>query len=212
MSSKRTVYDYQHFQRRMLLVIACVFYILAFIQLKGAVISTDYIEVPGYVTDISSRKVLRKRGIKTEYTYTVHWTYEGEEHSQKARSLERPDENLSYVRINKENTDMIAGSLEGQHRGALGSFVFATVALIAGIILYKKDKDKKISKDEWDTILSYTWVMIFIFPFGIFFSYLYLTHTSGATAVLAPQGLMIMFTLAEIIAIVVNRIAKKHTD
>ena len=118
----------------------------------------------------------RRRGAVREYTYTVHWFYEGDEYTKKFKSLDEPDEDLSYVRINEDNTDIIPGSLKGQYSGALMCFGIAAVAAVGwGIILWT-DRKKVRTKDDWEDIYIGSWVGIAILPFGIFFSYIGMNH------------------------------------
>ena len=200
----------RNFWRRMLLVLACVFLLLAGMQIQEATASKDYIEVPGYIDDISSRVVLTHRGFRHKYTYTVHWTYEGDEYSKRIKTFSPPEENLSHVRISEDNTDLSTGTLEDQHYGSLICFIISATAFFGWIALYKKDKNKTMTRDEWDSVYINSWIAIVVLAIGTFFCYVGLNSANGALDAITMKGLVTGFAVADIIAVVINRMAKKR--
>ena len=210
MSSRIEMLCSKGFWKLLLPALASLFIMLAIVQLHGAIASKDYEKVPGYISDVTYETVYRRRGPVREYTYTVHWFYEGEEYTKKFVALDKPDEDLSYVRINEDNTDIIPGSLKGQYSGALMCFGVAAVAAVGWFILLWTDRKKVRTKDDWENIYIGSWLAIFLMPFGIFFSYIGMTHEKASTADYAMRGLLILFSLAEILAIILNRVSKKR--
>ena len=113
------------------LTIATLFFCLTVLQLYYAYELKDYRTVPAYIDHISSKERYTSKSVRTEYTYDVHWTYNGKEHVTTIDSaIDKPDENLSEVRVNPSTGQMSMGSSKGSIKGctltsgiALASFL-----------------------------------------------------------------------------------------
>ncbi|MBE5834543.1 MAG: hypothetical protein E7309_07870 [Butyrivibrio sp.] len=118
--------------------IALLFAIVFFFDYKAM---ASYVEVPAYVSDITTTWELKGRVRSTVYNYTINYTYEGSTHQyyvKKSTSCPR----LSSVWIDPKTFDVSV-----QSRGAMlfGSFFFFSMSVICmgSTILFYKKIDKK---------------------------------------------------------------------
>ncbi len=128
--------------------VAVLFIGLTVIQLIAAYDFKDYDTAPAYIDNVTSEERYTGKGVRTEYTFDVHWSYEGENHvTTKKSSIDPPDYNLSEVKVNPETKKMTLGSTEGSLGGAL-----LTIGISAGsfliwlfLLLLSKDRKKEVN-------------------------------------------------------------------
>ena len=128
--------------------VAVLFIGLTVIQLIAAYDFKDYDTAPAYIDNVTSEERYTRKGVRTEYTFDVHWSYEGENHvTTKKSSIDPPDYNLSEVKVNPETKKMTLGSTEGSLGGAL-----LTIGISAGsfliwlfLLLLSKDRKKEVN-------------------------------------------------------------------
>jgi len=133
--------DY-HSIRFLCVMIFFVFMTLSIMQMNSATELEDYVSAPAYVTDVSSRQQYRKSGVRTLYSFTVHWEYEGQEYQKKYTDLLDPHSGLDEVHIAPDNSDMTLGSSEGSIQGAIMTLLFCAVAFVVWTILFIISKNK----------------------------------------------------------------------
>ena len=200
----------RNFVRHIFLMIAVFFAFLTIVQIHLSNVSRDYITVPGYITDVTSERHLRRSNINEEYRYVLHWIYEGKEYTKVMNSIHKPDENISVVSINKDNTDVFMGDGEGTLESTIGLIVTSVVAFLGWLFLYLKDKDrKKLMPNDWKGIHIMSWLANILFAIGIMYCMLVKAHASGEGNIVVVQDLIIFCVIGLVISIIVNRIAKK---
>ena len=133
--------DY-HSIRFLCVMIFFMFMTLSIMQMNSAKELEDYVSAPAYVTDVSSRQQYRKSGVRTLYSFTVHWEYEGQEYQKKYTDLLDPHSGLDEVHIAPDNSDMTLGSSEGSIQGAIMTLLFCAVAFVVWTILFIISKNK----------------------------------------------------------------------
>ncbi|MBE5858653.1 MAG: hypothetical protein E7301_00795 [Butyrivibrio sp.] len=114
----------------------------------SAIYSKDFIAVPGYISDIQlSDTTITKKGVRNTYQYTIHWNYEGKEYTKKEYSLNStPDENISEVWINKDNSDAIIYS---PNELSSQVYIFGLISVIAFVVwLFMYLKAETVKYDE----------------------------------------------------------------
>jgi len=117
-------------------------------QMGSAIYSKDFIAVPGYISDIQlSDTTITKKGVRNTYQYTIHWNYEGKEYTKKEYSLNStPDENISEVWINKDNSDAIIYS---PNELSSQVYIFGLISVIAFVVwLFMYLKAETVKYDE----------------------------------------------------------------
>ena len=133
--------DY-HSIRFLCVMIFFVFTTLSIMQMNSAKELEDYVSAPAYVTDVSSRQQYRKSGVRTLYSFTVHWEYEGQEYQKKYTDSLDPHSGLDEVHIAPDNSDITLGSSEGSTQGAIMTLLFCAVAFVVWTILFIISKNK----------------------------------------------------------------------
>lgn len=122
---------------------------LTLIQLFAAYEFKDYETATAYIDNVSSRERYTRKGVRTEYTYDVHWTYDGEKHvTTKKSSMDKPDYNLSEVRVNPETKEMTLGSSKGSLDGALLTIGTSAACFLIWLILFLFSKNRKQEVNE----------------------------------------------------------------
>ncbi len=117
---------------------------LSLIQLGAAKDFEDYVSVPAYIDNVSSEIRYSRKGAKTEYTFDVHWFYEGTEHiTTKKTYVDAPDYNLSEVRVNPATMEMSLGSVQGSIDGALLTAGVSAISLFIWLIFFLFSKNRK---------------------------------------------------------------------
>ena len=211
---KKIAYD-KNFVREMLLMISVFFVFLSTVQIHLLNNSQDYITVPGYITDVTSERHLRRSNINKEYRYVLHWFYEGKEYTKVMNSIDKPDENLSVVRINKDNTDVFEGDGEGTLESTIGLIATSVVTYLGWLFLHLKNKDrKKHTSNNWKDIRTMSWLAIVLFTIALMFCRLVEAHTSGDGNITVIQDLTIFCAIGLEVSVIVHRFAriKKQTD
>lgn len=118
-------------------IIAGTFLFAACVNLHSALISRDYKETAGYVSDLEEVRTSRSEGTKISYNYTVTWYDGGEEYTEYFEGQSEPREEgeiTVWVSPNNKrvvfhnNTDFISGSVPfwviGLLSGAVGIFLY----------------------------------------------------------------------------------------
>ncbi len=141
--------------RQIVFVVFLCLLLMQVLQLGPALMSKDYIPVPGYISDVNiSDTRYNKISKKVTYEYTIHWTYEGQDYEKKNYSLnEKPDENISEVWIKKDNSDvMLYGSKELTRQ----TFMFgamASVFFVIWLIMYKMSESIEYNEEAAENVL-----------------------------------------------------------
>jgi hypothetical protein len=118
-----------------------IFSSLTYFQLEAAEDFKDYVSAPAYITDMSSRKVFRKSGVRTLYSFTVHWEYEGKEYQKEYKDVLDPHSDLKEVHIAPDNSDMTLGSHDGSIQGSFLTLATCAAAFVIWIILFFRSKN-----------------------------------------------------------------------
>ncbi len=122
---------------------AVMFFGLTIMQYQSADEMSDYDTAPAYITDVTSREVINRKGVHYEYTYNVHWYYEDEWHVKTiSGQIDPPDQELSEVRVNPVSKKMTIGSSEGSRHGANMTAIIVGILLVLYIILLVIDKNR----------------------------------------------------------------------
>ncbi|SDB63293.1 MULTISPECIES: hypothetical protein [unclassified Butyrivibrio] len=110
-----------------------------------------YETVQAYITDVSSRYRTTDKGLCTEYTYMVHWFYDGKWHVSKELSEEiEPDINLSQVKVNPATQKIMMKDTGAFLVGAIAALIVAILCLIAFISLtvITKTREKEFTGEN----------------------------------------------------------------
>lgn len=201
--------NHRHLYRRMCLIIAALFLSFAINDFHTSEIVKDYISVPGYITDVESFTTYRRLRQVTEYKYTVHWLYDGEEYTKKITAIEEPDRNLSTVRINADNTDMTMGNSKDIRKGAFGSLTFSIMLFIVWLFFYKMDKKRhNISRDEWSSIYYTSLVSSVVMFIGVIYSAVIAFKAEGKIMQSTMTTLFLVSVFAFVLSVIINRVAR----
>lgn len=142
-------------KRQIVFVVFLCLLLMQILQLGSAIMSRDYISVPGYISDVNiSDTGYNKITKKVTYEYTVHWTYEGQEYVKKKYSLnEKPDKNVSEVWIKKDNSDVM---LYGSKELTIQTFIFggmASIFFIIWLLMYKMSESIEYNEEVAENVL-----------------------------------------------------------
>ena len=122
--------------------------LLGIVQFELAYFAHDYMEVPAYITDVSGEKHLHRSGSRTEYTYTVHYFFNGNEYSARQISGDRPDRDISTAWVAEDNSDVTIYSPHSMDVTALVLMLLGIPAFALWAVLYKRAEPKKASDKE----------------------------------------------------------------
>ncbi len=188
--------------------IAVLFIGLTVIQLFAAYDFRDYESAPAYIDNVSSEYRHTRKGVRTEYTFDVHWFYDGEEHvSTRTSSIDAPDYDLSEVRINPDTKEMTLGSTQGSLDGALLTIATSAISFVIWLVLFLLSKNRK--KEMNDNCNISIGIGIVGLPIALLCTFAVLsdsTHLSSAVPVIL---LDICFAISLIAGIIVKKKLKK---
>jgi len=202
-------YNHRHFFRRMCLILAALALVFTINDFHTAEIVNDYISVPGYLTDVESFTTYRRLRQVTEYKYTVHWLYDGEEYTKRITAIEKPDLDLSTVRINADNTDMTMGNSKDIRISAFGSLAVSILLFIVWLFFYKMDKKRhNISRDEWSSIYYTSLVSSVVMLIGVIYSSVIVFKVEGKTMQSSMTTLLLVSVFAFVLSVIINRVAR----
>jgi len=193
----------------MCLILAALALVFAINDFHTAEVVTDYISVPGYLTDVESFTTYRRLRQVTEYKYTVHWLYDGEEYTKRITAIEKPDLHLSTVRINADNTDMTMGNSKDIRISAFGSLAVSILLFIVWLFFYKMDKKRhNISRDEWSSIYYTSLVSSVVMLIGVIYSSVIVFKVEGKTMQSSMTTLLLVSVFAFVLSVIINRVAR----
>ncbi|WP_026498115.1 DUF3592 domain-containing protein [Butyrivibrio sp. WCD2001] len=95
-----------------------------------------FVEVPAYITDVRETTIRSMKSSRTQYEYTVHYTYDGQEYEEREKSDFRPDEDISSMYYSPETGMITETSAETFKYSTYVFFVLAAGLLIASIIAF----------------------------------------------------------------------------
>ena len=137
----------RRFNRRLVCGILLVVVVLLAVVGTGSyfysTMMESYIEVPAYITDVRTMSRRIGKSNTTEYEYTVHYSYDGEEYEKTLKSDFTPDEDLSYVWMDPETHNISEGSKDNYRLGGYFFWGLSGIALLACIIMLIVMRDKK---------------------------------------------------------------------
>ncbi len=184
---------------------------LTYSQLEAAESFEDYISAPAYITDMSSRKEFRKSGIRTLYSFTVHWEYEGEEYQKRYKDVLDPHRDLKEVHIAPDNSDMTLGSREGSIQGAFLTFATCAAAFVIWIILFFRSKNILVEVKE-NCYMGIGVSLLFSIMCGFFYHVTTTDHRYRSSASILGDLTMlgiIGLSLSIVVLIIVKRISAR---
>ncbi|MBE5845055.1 MAG: hypothetical protein E7302_12940 [Butyrivibrio sp.] len=190
--------------------IAVLFIGLSVIQLIAANDFKDYDTAPAYIDNVTSESRYTRKGVRTEYTFDVHWTYEGENHiTTKKSSIDPPDYDLAEVRVDPETKKMTLGSSEGSLEGALLTLGITGISLLIWLVLFIFSKNKKAEVNENCTIAI--GIGIVGLPIALLCTYGTFSNSKYSSSTLPIVMLDICFGLSLILGIIIKKMIKGNT-
>ena len=132
---KKTVYIISIIFSALALLYAIVF----FFDYKAM---ASYIEVPAYVSDITTTSKRNGRSSSTAYNYTINYTYEGSTYQYYVKKSSSYPRTVSRVWIDSKTFDV---SVYSRGTMLIGSFLFFSISVIwmgSTILFYKKIEKK----------------------------------------------------------------------
>lgn len=133
---KKTVYIITIIFSALALLYAIVF----FFDYKAM---ASYIEVPAYVSDITTTSKRNGRSSSTAYNYTINYTYEGSTYQYYVKKSSSYPRTVSRVWIDPKTFDV---SVYSRGTMLIGSFLFFSISVIcmgATILVYNKIDKKR---------------------------------------------------------------------
>ena len=192
-------------------VLACAFgfLLMGIIQFEFAHFALDYTEVPAYITDVSGRKRLQRFGSTTEYTYTVHYFYNGNEYSMQQRSGDRPGRDISTAWVAEDNSDVTIYSPHSMDVTAMIILLLGFALFALWVVLYKRAELTNYSNMK---IASDVAIVSFIIVAGSAFSvvvliYCYFNLSSNAANKLMHLTLLLFSGLLFMSSLIIGSIA-----
>ncbi|MBE5858654.1 MAG: hypothetical protein E7301_00800 [Butyrivibrio sp.] len=197
-----------------LITIAIFFGFVSIIMFYTGIRTNDYEPVPAYISDITSREVLRKQGIRTEYDYIVHWIYDGKEYHRTLRNqITEPDQNLSEVWINEDNTDMSVSESDSSLKSAVSLILIAIICFLLWLQLFRKAKKIiPVSKEKWESMYTLTKLVLIIGLVGVIYSFI-VANSYGNFEIITKEAMTIFsffLLIVYVIFIWANRVIRKH--
>lgn len=141
-------------------------------NLLGAIRTSEYKEVSGYITDVETTSELTRSGRRTLYNYTIIWTCDGKMYKRNVHeAINAPDESTTEFWADENNTTAIASKPTEIRNAAFLDIIIAVVSAILGGILHSRTKkidksNKKNTQKETDENYYYAFIMLAI---GLFF-------------------------------------------
>ena len=190
---------------------AIMFIGLTLLQLGCAYKFQGYVSVPAYIDNVSSREILNKKGVRTEYTFDVHWTYEGQEHvSTRTSSIDPPDYDLSEVRVNPNTGEMTLGSTKGSLGGAILTIVISGIGIFIWLILFLFSKNRSEEVDE-NCGVSIAMGIVGL-PITLLCTYATCSESKYSSSIDVSVMLDIIFAIALIAGIIIKILNKKNLE
>ncbi len=195
--------------RKIIIGLAFLMLFLAYIQYGMSVITNDYIEVPAYITDISGTQKIRKSGPRSEYTYIIHYTYNGLEYSQTQTSGDCPDPDITKAWVARDNSDVTLYSNASMNESTLSFIAISILLFIAWAVLYKKSRLEEADNSE---IASNVMITAFISAFTSGFASLAtlfcLKHSTAETSIFVNSSLLFVCVIIFLFTLLIGIIAR----
>ena len=188
--------------------VAVLFIGLTVIQLIAAYDFKDYDTAPAYIDNVTSEERYTRKGVRIEYTFDVHWSYEGENHvTTKKSSIDPPDYNLSEVKVNPETKKMTLGSTEGSLGGALLTIGISAGSFLIWLFLLLLSKDRK--KEVNDNCNVSIGLGIVGLPITLLCTYATMSDGRYSSSTIPTIMLNACFAISLIAGIIVKKAIKK---
>lgn len=186
------------------------------INLQSSVITQNYIETTGVISDIEVSKVLRHGRYETRYDYDVTWYTDGEEYSQHlTKQVELPEEGMITLWVSSNNRNF---RFSESDEIAKEGYIFILIAFPVGglgIFLYvirkKKRQDSRAERMErLENIRIYA-ILMFVFSLfgvGIAIACSYSEYQNNEFGFVFID-LLAVFGIAAIISLIIDIVTKK---
>ncbi|WP_035765594.1 hypothetical protein [Butyrivibrio sp. NC2002] len=195
-------------------VFTMFFCFVGFLSLSTSYVTRDYQSVPAYISDITAHEVWRKQGPRTEYEYKVHWIYEGQEYTKQMSDIgDKPNEQLSEVWINSDNTDMVINNSFNLKKEGCLYLVVSVVLFVVWVVLLKKSKDREyVDLKRWERLFLGGCLLSVLSLIGTIYSFFILksVKNSGSSDILFGSFIFGFFLIATMLIVAYTTEVKRQ--
>ena len=186
-------------------------------NLQSSVITRNYIETTGVVSDIEVSEVLRHGRYETRYNYDVTWYADGEEYSQHlTKQVDLPEEGLVTLWMSSDNRDF---RFREADEIAKEGYIFILIAFTAGglgiflhVIRKKKRQEsgeKRMERLEDIRIYSIIAFVCSLFGEGIAIACSYSDYQKNEFG-FVDIDLLTVFGITAIISLIIDIVIKRR--
>lgn len=141
-------------------MISIAFTIIVILNVHSSYLTKDYECVPGKIEDVTETKELTKKGYEVRYNYVITWYRDGQYFKRAVHeAFSAPDESITKVWVNDDNTDAIVSNVSKTRRETLFMGGIAIVCFIVGVLSSRTSRKKSPPNKETLESLYYSLIV-----------------------------------------------------
>lgn len=208
---------------RLFFVIAGVTLVIGAALLHGSYATKDYVQTTGEICNVTQRRVLRRQGYVTRFTYDLRWYADGEVFEKHFDDMfDYEPEGEVTIWVSPDNRDAVLGRSDNHYQGINSGYIYLCISLVTGLLaavmyrIYVKNrresKKERTDRLENNIIGSIIGFLLSLFGVGYCVFDICKDYRAGEMVSSAVIDLIIACIVAAVICLVIFFVSRKQLN